>query len=133
MAAVAGILFTEATGVCDKWFNAGAQEYDAPFLPLLAIQFVIMGFLETKRYQGFKETGVSGFLNSYPFYPANMNSSDMALKEVKNGRLAMIAFVGFAVQGLLTNEGPIAGLTAHMANPLGHNITSNIVNNASFH
>ena len=125
MAAVAGILFTEATGVCDKWLNAGAQEYDAPFLPLLAIQFVIMGFLETKRYQGFKETGVSGFLNSYPFDPANMNSSDMALKEVKNGRLAMMAFLGCMVQAAVTGEGPWKNICDHVSNPFGANMLAN--------
>jgi len=92
-----------------------------------------MGFLETKRYQGWKENGTSGFLNSYPFDPAGMNSSSMALKEIKNGRLAMISFMGYCAQALVTGEGPIAGMTAHMADPLGHNITSNIVNNATFH
>ena len=48
--------------------------------------------------QGWKETRTSGFLNAFPFDPAGMNSADMAVKEVKNGRLAMVAFVGFAVQ-----------------------------------
>ncbi len=37
--------------------SPGAKDYDIPSAPLLAIEFVIMGFLETKRYQGFKETG----------------------------------------------------------------------------
>jgi len=133
MMAVAGILFTEVTGVEPKWFEAGARDYGAPLPALIAVQAVIMGFLETKRYEGWKETGMSGVINSFPFDPAGMNSKDMALKEIKNGRLAMIAFVGFSVQAMLTGEGPIAGLVAHQSDPLGHNITSNIVNNASFH
>lgn len=29
-----------------------------------------MGFLELKRFQGWKETGTSGFLNAFPFDPA---------------------------------------------------------------
>jgi hypothetical protein len=33
----------------------------------------------------------SGFVNSFPFDPAGMNSPDMAVKEVKNGRLAMVS------------------------------------------
>lgn len=32
----------------------------------------------------------SGFINSFPFDPAGMNSPDMAVKEIKNGRLAMV-------------------------------------------
>jgi hypothetical protein len=57
MMATAGICGQELLGVTPKWFEAGAKEYDLPFLPLLATEFAIMGFLETKRYQGFKETG----------------------------------------------------------------------------
>lgn len=37
-------------------------------------------------------------------------------------RLAMVAIVGFAVQALVTREQPVAGLTAHIADPFGHNI-----------
>lgn len=33
----------------------------------------------------------SGFLNAYPFDPAGMASPEMAVKEVKNGRLAMVS------------------------------------------
>ena len=91
MAAVAGILFTEATGIEPKWFLAGAKDYGVPIAPLVAMQFLILGFFETKRYQGWKEAGTSCFLNAFPFDPAGMNSPAMAEKEVKNGRLAMVS------------------------------------------
>eukprot|EP01026_Neomeris_dumetosa_P079204 TRINITY_DN861_c0_g1_i1.p1 TRINITY_DN861_c0_g1~~TRINITY_DN861_c0_g1_i1.p1 ORF type:complete len:273 (-),score=39.70 TRINITY_DN861_c0_g1_i1:191-1009(-) len=132
MMAVAGIFGTELLGVTPKWFEAGAKDYGVPFLPLLAMEAIIMGFLETKRYQGFKETGTSGVMDQFPFDPAGMNSPDMQLKEIKNGRLAMIAFVGFSVQALVTREGPLEGLFNHIADPFGHNITSNIMNLPSF-
>jgi light-harvesting complex I chlorophyll a/b binding protein 5 len=128
MAAVAGILFTEATGIEPKWFLSGAKDYGVPIAPLVAIQFLITGFLETKRYQGWKEAGTSGFVNSFPFDPAGMNSAAMAEKEVKNARLAMVAFVGFAVQALVTRTGPIEGLFKHLGNPAGYNITTNLLN-----
>lgn len=61
MMAVAGILGQELLGVDAKWYEAGAKEYDLPVIAQLPIFFLVMGFLETKRFQGFKETGtVSG-------------------------------------------------------------------------
>jgi hypothetical protein len=42
---------------------------------------------------------------------------------VKNGRLAMVAFVGFAVQAIATRTTPLEGLAAHLGNPAGRNIT----------
>lgn len=128
MAGVAGILGQELLGVSPKWFNAGAKEYPIDFLPLLAIEFVFFGFAELTRYQGWKKTGESGVLNTFPFDPAGLDSPNMKLKQIKNGRLAMIAFVGFAVQALVTREGPIEGLMNHVANPFGHNILTNIPN-----
>lgn len=56
MMAVAGILGTELIGK-PAWYLAGAQEYDLPVIAQVPILFLVMGFLETKRYQGFKETG----------------------------------------------------------------------------
>ena len=41
---------------------------------------------------------------------------------------AQVAFIGFAVQALVTREQPIEGLTNHLSNPFGHNIVSNIGN-----
>jgi light-harvesting complex I chlorophyll a/b binding protein 5 len=127
MAAVAGILFTDLLGK-PKWFEAGSEEYWMPTAPLLAIEFLVLGFLELKRFQGWKETGTSGFLNAFPFDPAGMNSPSMATKEVKNGRLAMVAFIGFAVQALVTRQGPIEALTSHLSSPFENNLVGSIAN-----
>ncbi len=44
----------------------------------------------------------------------------------------MVAIVGFAVQALVTREQPIAGLQAHLADPFGHNIITNVANLPAF-
>ena len=42
--------------------------------------------------------------------------------------VVQVAFIGFAVQALVTREQPIEGLTNHLSNPFGHNIITNIGN-----
>jgi len=125
MIAVAGILGQELLGVQPKWFLAGAKDYGVPVLGLVAIQQIVFGFLETSRFQAWK-TGEKNAI--FPLDPAGLNSEANAVKEIKNGRLAMVAFVGFAVQALVTREGPIEGLFGHLSNPFSHNIVGNIAN-----
>lgn len=127
MMAVAGILGTSLLGIDGPWYMVGTKEFDVPFLPLVAIQFAVMGFIEQKRLEGFKATGSTGLLNFFPFDPLNMSSPDMKVKEIKNGRLAMLAFVGFMMQALVTRTGPLENLTAHLADPTMSNITTSVM------
>ncbi len=59
----------------------------------------------------------SGFLNSFPFDPLGLDSPEMAEKEIRNGRLAMLAFVGFASVYAVRGVGPVEALKQHVANP----------------
>lgn len=55
MAAAAGILGQELLGVEPRWFDAGSKEYIFPVTTLTAIEFLTLGALELKRYQGWKK------------------------------------------------------------------------------
>jgi len=120
MAAVAGILFTDATGVLGgKWWEAGLQQYAFDNQTLAIVQIAVFAFLESARYDIYKKTGKCGLLFFAPFDPLGMGNADRDLKELKNGRLAMLAFLGFASQAAVRGMGPIECLQAHLADP-GH-------------
>jgi hypothetical protein len=122
MAAVAGILFTELVGK-PAWFVAGAETtLPLPLNTLVAIEIALFAVLEAKRFSNYQKTG-----EGTNFDPAGMNSPDMRIKEVKNGRLAMVAFLGFASQAAVRGLGPIACLKLHLEDPAKNNIFTSSV------
>lgn len=133
MAGVFGIIHQEALGKAGlikdiPWFNTGYELKDEfPIAAQLGVLFPLFGFLELTRYEGFKKTGECGVINMFPFDPLGLKSEKMKEREVKNGRLAMMAFVGFVVQALVCRQGPLDCLYGHIADPFHNNILTNIV------
>ena len=84
---------------------------------LAVIELAAVGFVDKQR------TAESGEKRLYPggsFDPLGYAKGDikeLQLKEIKNGRLAMVACMGFFAQGAVTHDGPIAALGKHLANP----------------
>lgn len=127
-----------------EWYDAGLvsiQKSGIPLSALISVQLLLFGWVEGKRYQDFINPGSQGdgtFLgitdgfkgtdNGYPggfFDPMNMSSPEMKQKEIKNGRLAMLACVGFVSQHAATGKGPIDNLFDHMASPGMVNFATN--------
>ena len=129
MHATAGILFTDAVGLPKFWEAGEAALGDWDIKTLVAIQVVVMGFLEAARIRGFMATGESGVVGNFPFDPTGQDSPEMKVKEVKNARLAMMSFLGMVSQYAVTGTSPLEGLKAHMANPTQVNIFTSSVGN----
>ncbi|MCL7026858.1 hypothetical protein MKW94_030727 [Papaver nudicaule] len=146
MLAVAGILFPElleSLGFIGKfsWYEAGSQQYFADSTTLFVSQMALMGWVEGRRWADILKPGSVDIEPKFPNrktptpdvgYPGGLwfdpfmwgrGSPEPVMvlrtKEIKNGRLAMLAFVGFLFQALYTGEGPIENLMAHIADP-GH-------------
>ena len=118
-----------------EWFNAGAVIFEPQgiqylgipglinaknILVTVAVQVLLMGPIEAWRYAGrgagIEEGDVSGeaLYPGGPFDPLGLGDdpdalAELKVKEIKNGRLAMFAMLGFFVQAIVTGAGEFFG------------------------
>jgi light-harvesting complex I chlorophyll a/b binding protein 4 len=152
MLGAAGVL-AQTLAQPDQWWYNSALPQNLPDLPvggkmnlggLLAWEFLLMHFVEVRRWQDIRRHGSvnsdpifkgNAVPNAEPGYPGGIfdplgfskgNMAELKTKEIKNGRLAMVAFMGFVVQAQATGKNPLANLADHLASPGANNWTHNI-------
>jgi light-harvesting complex I chlorophyll a/b binding protein 1 len=125
MLGVVGCLFPEIVGK-GAWYEL--DNLDLTRLSLIAMQ-VIAPLEYWRGNGGFGWNGEEeGRDRSYPgFDPLNITDEGTKNGEIRNGRLAMTALVGFVFQHNVTHQSPIENFTAHLADPVGANIVSNLL------
>ena len=66
------------------------------------------------------------FFNLFNFGKTDAELKDLKTKELKNGRLAMLAVFGYGAQAVITGEGPFKNLMDHLSSPTSHNLLTNL-------
>ncbi|OIV98798.1 hypothetical protein TanjilG_25044 [Lupinus angustifolius] len=143
MAAVPGVLIPEALGL-GNWVQAqewstvpgGQATYLGSPVPwgtlpvIIAIEVVAMAFAEIQRVvekDTEKKKYPGGFFDPLGYSKDPEKFAEYKVKEIKNGRLALLACLGFAVQqSVYPGTGPLDNLAAHVADPW-HNNVGNIL------
>lgn len=125
MLAAAGILLTEAVGLGPWWTAPARAAWPLPYVTGVIVSHAIYSLFELKRVQNFQKYGETGLLNSVPFDPLGFRNDKTRQNEVRNGRLAMLANLGFWSQAATTGKGPLENLKDHIADPTHVNIYAN--------
>lgn len=102
---------------------------------IAACQLVLMGGPEYARYVGIKSLqpvgvflpGVQSYPGGVPFDPLKYSERpdeflEQQVKEIKNGRLAMVAMLGYFVQAAVTRKGPLQNVADFVADPLHNSV-----------
>jgi len=147
MLGVAGMLLPEVftnIGIINvpKWYDAGKEEYFASSSTLFVIEFILFHYVEIRRWQDIKNPGSvnqdpifkqyslpkgevgypGGIFNPLNFAP----TLEAKEKEIANGRLAMLAFLGFVIQHNVTGKGPFDNLLQHLSDPWHNTIVQTL-------
>jgi len=102
---------------------------------IVACQLALMGGPEYARYVGIKALepvgvylpGTLNYPGGAPFDPMGLSKQadrfpEDCVKEIRHGRIAMLAFLGYAAQAAVTHKGPVQNLLDFMEDPAHNNL-----------